>query len=189
MPGGVEAAACTVRGPFSIRLLRRTMTISTADDRSSDAAFIVEIDELVRHWLDVAAARGEDRSAKRLAALLKDPAGLDFTVAFVDRVVRPEDVRVAAASLRELAAHPPRFLSWYLRLGLRVRRDAGKRRPGRRDVRCTRRFEIDGGPPSRRRHRRPARPRCRPYPHTGGPAQFQPPRRGCAGGAGGQYAS
>jgi RHH-type proline utilization regulon transcriptional repressor/proline dehydrogenase/delta 1-pyrroline-5-carboxylate dehydrogenase len=90
------------------------MTISTADDGSSDAAFIAEIDELVRHWLDVAAARGEDRSAKRLAALLKDPAGLDFTVAFVDRVVRPEDVRVAAASLRELAAHPPRFLSWYL---------------------------------------------------------------------------
>jgi RHH-type proline utilization regulon transcriptional repressor/proline dehydrogenase/delta 1-pyrroline-5-carboxylate dehydrogenase len=96
------------------------MTISTADDASSDAAFMEEVDELVRHWLDVAAARGEDRSARRLAALLKDPEGLDFTVAFVDRVIRPEDVRVAAASLRELAARPPSFLSWYLRVGLRL---------------------------------------------------------------------
>jgi RHH-type proline utilization regulon transcriptional repressor/proline dehydrogenase/delta 1-pyrroline-5-carboxylate dehydrogenase len=95
------------------------MTFSTADDRSSDTAFIAEVDELVRHWLDVAAARREDRAARRIAALLKDPDGLDFTVAFVDRVIRPEDVRVAAASLRELAARPPRFLSWYLRLGLR----------------------------------------------------------------------
>jgi len=74
----------------------------------------------VRHWLDVAAGRREDGAARRLAALLKDPSGLDFTVAFVDRVVRPEDPRVAAAGLGELAAHPPRFLSWYLRLGLRV---------------------------------------------------------------------
>jgi RHH-type proline utilization regulon transcriptional repressor/proline dehydrogenase/delta 1-pyrroline-5-carboxylate dehydrogenase len=96
------------------------MTISTADDASSDAAFMEEVDELVRHWLDVAAARGEDRSARRLAALLKDPEGLDFTVAFVDRVIRPEDVRVAAASLRELAARPPSFLSWYLSVGLRL---------------------------------------------------------------------
>ena len=93
--------------------------MSTADERSSDTAFMAEVEELVRHWLDVAAARREDRAARRLAALLKDPDGLDFTVAFVDRVIRPEDGRVAAASLRELAARPPRFLSWYLRLGLR----------------------------------------------------------------------
>jgi RHH-type proline utilization regulon transcriptional repressor/proline dehydrogenase/delta 1-pyrroline-5-carboxylate dehydrogenase len=80
---------------------------------------MADVDDLVRHWLDVAAARQEDRAARRLAALLKDPDGLDFTVAFVDRVIRPEDARVAAASLRELAARPPHFLSWYLRLGLR----------------------------------------------------------------------
>jgi RHH-type transcriptional regulator, proline utilization regulon repressor / proline dehydrogenase / delta 1-pyrroline-5-carboxylate dehydrogenase len=96
------------------------MTISTADESSTDTAFIAEIDKLVRHWLDVAAVRREDRAARRLAALLKDPDGLAFTVAFVDRVVRPEDDRVAAASLRDLAKRPPRFLAWYLRLGLRV---------------------------------------------------------------------
>src|SRR5580658_9754728 len=96
------------------------MTISTADESSTDTAFIAEIDKLVRHWLDVAAVRREDRAARRLAALLKDPDGLAFTVAFVDRVVRPEDDRVAAASMRDLAKRPPRFLAWYLRLGLRV---------------------------------------------------------------------
>jgi RHH-type proline utilization regulon transcriptional repressor/proline dehydrogenase/delta 1-pyrroline-5-carboxylate dehydrogenase len=96
------------------------MTISTADDASSDSAFMEEVDELVRHWVEVAASRRDDRAARRLAGLLKDPDGLDFTVAFVDRVIRPEDARVAVASLRELAARPPRFLSWYLRLGLRL---------------------------------------------------------------------
>ena len=104
--------------------------MSTDDERSSDTAFVAEVDELVRHWVDAAAARREDRAARRLAALLKDPDGLDFTVAFVDRVVRPEDARVAAASLRELAAHPPRFLSWYLRFGLRLAGTAGRVAPG-----------------------------------------------------------
>jgi RHH-type proline utilization regulon transcriptional repressor/proline dehydrogenase/delta 1-pyrroline-5-carboxylate dehydrogenase len=96
------------------------MTMSTADDRSSAIVFMAEIDELVRHWLDVAAAGREDRAARRLAALLKDPEGLDFTVAFVDRVIRPEDAQAAAAGLHELAAHPPRFLPCHLRLALRV---------------------------------------------------------------------
>jgi RHH-type proline utilization regulon transcriptional repressor/proline dehydrogenase/delta 1-pyrroline-5-carboxylate dehydrogenase len=106
------------------------MTISTADDASSDTAFMEEVDELVRHWLGVAASRRDDRAARRLAALLKDPDGLDFTVAFVDRVIRPEDARVAAASLRELAARPPRFLSWHLRLGLRLAGSLGPVAPG-----------------------------------------------------------
>ncbi len=104
--------------------------MSTADERSSDTAFMAEVEELVRHWLDVAAARPDGRAARRLAALLKDPDGLDFTVAFVDRVIRPEDARVAAASLRELAARPPRFLLWYLRLGLRFAAALGPVAPG-----------------------------------------------------------
>jgi RHH-type proline utilization regulon transcriptional repressor/proline dehydrogenase/delta 1-pyrroline-5-carboxylate dehydrogenase len=105
------------------------MTISSADDRNSDTVFIGEVDELVRHWLDVAAERRDERGAQRLAALLKDPDGLHFTVAFVDRVIRPEDARVAAASLRELAARPPRFLAWYLRIGLRVAGAVGRVAP------------------------------------------------------------
>jgi RHH-type proline utilization regulon transcriptional repressor/proline dehydrogenase/delta 1-pyrroline-5-carboxylate dehydrogenase len=106
------------------------MTTSTADDASSGTAFMEEVDELVRHWLDVAASRRDDRAARRLAALLKDPDGLDFTVAFVDRVIRPEDARVAAASLRELAARPPRFLSWHLRVALRLAGSLGPIAPG-----------------------------------------------------------
>ena len=144
-PGEPEIASGAACRLGSIRLLRRTMTISTAGERSSEAAFVAEVEELVRHWVDAAAALREDRSAQRLAALLKDPDGLDFTVAFVDRVVRPEDARVAAASLRELAARPPRFLPWHLRLGLRV---AGVISRGResRHVRRTRCAEVDGGP-------------------------------------------
>ena len=96
------------------------MTASTADGRSGDAAFLAEVEQLVRSWLEVAARRREEPAARRLAALVKDPAGLDFTVAFVDRVIRPDDFRVAAANFRELTVRRPKFLSWYLRVGLRI---------------------------------------------------------------------
>ncbi len=77
---------------------------------------------LVKHWLS--ASRGDKRhanpAAKRLAQLLKDPAGLDFTIAFVDRVIRPEDLGVAAANLRKISAHTPRFLPWHLRAAVKL---------------------------------------------------------------------
>jgi RHH-type proline utilization regulon transcriptional repressor/proline dehydrogenase/delta 1-pyrroline-5-carboxylate dehydrogenase len=41
-------------------------------------------------------------------------------VAFVDDVIRPEDARVAASSLRALTVRSPRFLPWYLRLAIRI---------------------------------------------------------------------
>ena len=68
--------------------------------------------ELVRAWIDPArdVHRRSDPAAERLAHLLQDPAGLDFTVGFVDRVVRPEDSQVAARNLRALARHTPKFL-------------------------------------------------------------------------------
>ncbi|WP_374999378.1 bifunctional proline dehydrogenase/L-glutamate gamma-semialdehyde dehydrogenase [Aeromicrobium sp. CTD01-1L150] len=73
---------------------------------------------LVRSWIDPRGGRGRrpDRSAKRLAKLLKDPAGLEFTIGFVDRVVRPDDAAVAAHNLRHLAKGTPRFLPWFQRL-------------------------------------------------------------------------
>ncbi len=58
---------------------------------------------LARRW---AAARGEDPGSVRLAALVADPDGLDLAVRFVDRVVRPEDPRVAARELARLRRHP-----------------------------------------------------------------------------------
>lgn len=50
-------------------------------------------------------------SAERLSAVLSDPNGLDFTVGFVDRVVRTEDQRAAGRALSELGAIMPDTLS------------------------------------------------------------------------------
>ena len=70
----------------------------------------------VRAWLNRAAAlhRKSDPSSMRLAELLKDPDGPAFAQGFVDRVLRPEDVRVAARNLRAIGLRPPAFLSWPL---------------------------------------------------------------------------
>jgi RHH-type proline utilization regulon transcriptional repressor/proline dehydrogenase/delta 1-pyrroline-5-carboxylate dehydrogenase len=75
----------------------------------SDASLAERSIELVRTWIDpqrapsVRSGRGSDESAQRLAALLSDPAGLGFTVQFVDRVIRPEDAATAAHALQQLA--------------------------------------------------------------------------------------
>lgn len=70
---------------------------------------------LVRHWLSEASKIPADASAARLAGVLKDPHGLEFTVGFVDGVIRPEDLDVAAANLKALAPKVPAFLPWYMR--------------------------------------------------------------------------
>lgn len=77
---------------------------------------------LVRHWVTAQQGRGRrtDPAARRLATLLKDPAGLDFTIGFVDRVVRPEDSDVAARNLRDLTRSLPAFLPWTQRVLLRT---------------------------------------------------------------------
>jgi RHH-type proline utilization regulon transcriptional repressor/proline dehydrogenase/delta 1-pyrroline-5-carboxylate dehydrogenase len=78
--------------------------------------------ELVRTWIDPerASARRAEPSAERLAKLLKDPHGLEFTIGFVDRVVRPDDHRVAARNLRALALHTPSFLPATQRMLLKL---------------------------------------------------------------------
>jgi RHH-type proline utilization regulon transcriptional repressor/proline dehydrogenase/delta 1-pyrroline-5-carboxylate dehydrogenase len=70
---------------------------------------------LVRRWLTEAAKVPVDASAEQLAGVLKDPNGLEFTVGFVDGVVRPEDLNVAARNLAKLAPKVPAFLPWYMR--------------------------------------------------------------------------
>ncbi|AZZ56322.1 bifunctional proline dehydrogenase/L-glutamate gamma-semialdehyde dehydrogenase [Rathayibacter iranicus] len=77
---------------------------------SVDPHLIDESVALVRRWLCEASAIPTDASGTQLAGVLKDPSGLDFTVGFVDGVVRPEDTRVAAAALRSIAGRVPRFL-------------------------------------------------------------------------------
>jgi len=52
--------------------------------------------------------------------VLKDPLGLEFTLGFVDKVVRPEDLRVAARNLERIAHRIPGFLPWYMRAAIAV---------------------------------------------------------------------
>ncbi|NYD40230.1 bifunctional proline dehydrogenase/L-glutamate gamma-semialdehyde dehydrogenase [Nocardioides panaciterrulae] len=85
--------------------------------------------ELVRRWLREAAQIPDDAAASRLAAVLRDPAGLDFTVGFVDRVIRPEDARVAARNFALLARDAPAFLPWHLRAAVRLGGVAGQIAP------------------------------------------------------------
>ncbi|WP_300760145.1 bifunctional proline dehydrogenase/L-glutamate gamma-semialdehyde dehydrogenase, partial [Janthinobacterium sp.] len=75
---------------------------------------------LVRHWLSEATKFPADVSAQRLAGVLKDPNGLDFTVGFVDGVIRPEDLSVAGRNLAALAPKVPAFLPWYMRGAVRL---------------------------------------------------------------------
>ncbi|MEJ4109396.1 proline dehydrogenase family protein [Corynebacterium bovis] len=53
-------------------------------------------------WL---AVEETSSSTKQLAAMVHDPDGVEFTFAFVDRVARPEDNRVAAREFAKIA-HP-----------------------------------------------------------------------------------
>ena len=94
------------------------MSVQLSPDRARELAD--EAATLVRRWLDEAAHVPPEPAAAQLAALLRDPAGLPFTVGFVDGVIRPEDPRVAAKRLRGLAREVPGFLPWHLRAGMRL---------------------------------------------------------------------
>ena len=80
--------------------------------------------DLVRSWLDRggrAASRAERRDSLRLHRLTSDALSVEFTMAFADRVLRPESASVAAEQLRRLmAGQLPSFLSRLDRLLLRV---------------------------------------------------------------------
>jgi len=91
--------------------------------------------DLVLRWVTEAAAAetAEDRrTAARLHRLVDDPAGVAFTMQFVDRVIRPDDATVAAGQLHELAgrgAPLPRFLSPFDRVLLRAGAELAPRLP------------------------------------------------------------
>ena len=86
-----------------------------ADSRTELAGLADDAVALVRRWLVESRDIPVDVAAQRLAGVLRDPHGLDFTVGFVDGVVRPEDTRVAARKLRELVPLTPKFLPAPLR--------------------------------------------------------------------------
>lgn len=112
-----QAAAAASIAP---RLAHTTVPAPAQRDAARPWDLADESVAQVRTWLSAAAKIPTDISATRLAGVLKDPKGLDFTVGFVDRVVRPEDLHVAAQALRELAPGVPTFLPWYLKAAVRV---------------------------------------------------------------------
>ncbi len=75
---------------------------------------------LVQRWLAESADVPVDPAARNLAGVLEDPKGLDFTVGFVDGVMRPEDLRVAARALQRVSEQTPKFLPWYLRWAVQL---------------------------------------------------------------------
>lgn len=77
-------------------------------DRLADAAV-----EKVTRWLKATQNSGvkPHASAERLSQVLSHPTGLDFTVGFVDRVIRTEDPKAAAQALSELGELAPDTLS------------------------------------------------------------------------------
>ncbi|MCD4549006.1 bifunctional proline dehydrogenase/L-glutamate gamma-semialdehyde dehydrogenase [Schaalia sp. lx-260] len=65
-------------------------------------------------WIEASRQYPTPRSAQLLAEVLDHPDGLEYTVAFVDDVIRPEDKKVAAAHLKNLAQKDTSFLPSYL---------------------------------------------------------------------------
>jgi RHH-type transcriptional regulator, proline utilization regulon repressor / proline dehydrogenase / delta 1-pyrroline-5-carboxylate dehydrogenase len=95
-----------------------TNTSPTAAARPEPKDLSAEVIALVQKWLAASAIIPADASAERLAGVLKDPNGLDFTVGFVDGVMRPEDVMVAGYNLQRVASKAPGFLPPYMRAAI-----------------------------------------------------------------------
>ncbi len=85
---------------------------------------------LAREWLDASREAPVDPGAARLAGVLKDPDGLDFTLGFVDGVARPEDLFVAGKHLSVLAKRTPQFLPPHLRAAIAAGGMLGEVVPG-----------------------------------------------------------
>ncbi|WP_436800674.1 proline dehydrogenase family protein [Trueperella pyogenes] len=73
-----------------------------------------------KKWARRSADFPEDRAGKLLSQVLKGEGGLDFTVQFVDGVIRPEDPKTRAANLNKLVKKPASFLPPYLSLPAKV---------------------------------------------------------------------
>ena len=90
------------------------------------ADLVDEAVEQVHTWLrdtNGVSKRTTDRAqiaAGLLSDVLSHPAGLPFTLAFIDRVVRPEDARTAAANLAELSKTDCSFLPAALQMAVRT---------------------------------------------------------------------
>ncbi|CAN3702924.1 1-pyrroline-5-carboxylate dehydrogenase [Microbacterium sp. MM2322] len=98
----------------------RTTSGTTPQSLVSPAELADDAIALVRRWLAESRDEPVDAAAQRLAGVLRDPHGLDFTVGFVDGVVRPEDLSVAARNLAALTPLIPGFLPLHLKAAIRL---------------------------------------------------------------------
>jgi RHH-type transcriptional regulator, proline utilization regulon repressor / proline dehydrogenase / delta 1-pyrroline-5-carboxylate dehydrogenase len=98
----------------------RNMSVASGASSNGSTDLAAEAVATVRRWLDESEGSASDTSATRLAGLLKDPLGPEFTLGFADRVMRPDDVKVAARELEQLGSKVPSFLPWYLRVAIVV---------------------------------------------------------------------
>ena len=93
----------------------------TAVQRSERELIAAQAVNLVETWLiNSELEQLRSPAEKRLAAILKDPAGLDWTLRFVDRVIRPVDNKIAATELSQLAKNTPSSLGKLDRLTIRL---------------------------------------------------------------------
>ncbi|WP_084638192.1 proline dehydrogenase family protein [Gordonia shandongensis] len=97
-------------------------TAPGVDGATEWTGLAIDSQQLVRDWLNTAEHSPSEQhpSARRLAAVLSDPAGLDFTVGFIDRVIGTEDDSAAAAALTEIAASVPHALGLLDRAQIRL---------------------------------------------------------------------
>ena len=72
-----------------------------------------------KEWSEAARAYPTS-SAKLLSQVLDHAGGLDYTVSFVDGVIRPEDPAISAHNLKSLAERDASFLPWYLGLPAKI---------------------------------------------------------------------
>jgi RHH-type transcriptional regulator, proline utilization regulon repressor / proline dehydrogenase / delta 1-pyrroline-5-carboxylate dehydrogenase len=104
---------------------------TVAAGRGADDLADVAVAQVTR-WVEAARDQGRpDAAADRLTALLRDPDGVGFATRFVDRVLRPDDDRVAGRQLTAAVAgaSTPAFLGPVDRVLLRAGAVAATRLP------------------------------------------------------------
>lgn len=74
----------------------------------------------VKVWVERSSTFPTDRAGELLSDVLASEGGLEFTVDFVDRVIRPEDKTTAARNLKRLSSSKIDFLPPYLSLPAKV---------------------------------------------------------------------
>lgn len=88
-------------------------------------ALATRVVDLAHRWAHRSTRYAPSPAAKCLETLLRVPGGLAFAVDFVDRVVRPQDDRIAAQNLKVLANNIPELLPSSLKVSLKSALELG----------------------------------------------------------------